>query len=226
MPDNLLDSLTSLYDLNMNTILLNNLAAVIFALFIMFSYRITYSGAAYSRRYNVTLGMITIITTLIMCAIGGNVALSLGLVGALSIIRFRTAVKDVRDAGFIFWCIAIGVSCGVSQYMLAAISSLVVFLFMLVFRQVGPDSTLLLVVKCERDCANQAEAVIAEHFVGAAKQIMKSGNQKDFELIYRIRSSALSRANKRADVDIILRLVGLRGLISANLVEQTDDISR
>ncbi|MGI6116642.1 DUF4956 domain-containing protein, partial [Luoshenia tenuis] len=118
MKDLILESLSNTGALDLSTILLNNGVTIIIALFIMFTYRITYTGVAYSRKYNITLGMISIITTLIMSVISNNVALSLGMVGALSIIRFRTAVKDVRDAAYIFWSIAVGICCGVSQYIL------------------------------------------------------------------------------------------------------------
>ena len=99
----IIDKLMNTEGLNLQYILLNNAVALAAAFFLMFVYWITYSGAAYSRKFNVSLGGIVIVTTTIMCVISNNVALSLGMVGALSIIRFRTAVKDVRDALFIFW---------------------------------------------------------------------------------------------------------------------------
>ena len=156
MKDLLLESFTGLGALDLGTIILNNCVTVIIALFIMFTYRITYSGVAYSRKYNISLGMITIITTLIMSVISNNVALSLGMVGALSIIRFRTAVKDVRDAAYIFWSIAVGICCGVSQYILAAISSVIILLFLVLFRQIGPDNRMLLIVRGELSVQNKA----------------------------------------------------------------------
>lgn len=84
----------------------------------MFIYKISYVGTAYSRKFNISIGTITIITAMIMSIISNNIALSLGMVGALSIIRFRTAVKDVRDATYIFWAITqIGIGCGVLKIL-------------------------------------------------------------------------------------------------------------
>ncbi len=82
-------------------------------------------------KFNISIGSITIITAMIMSIISNNIALSLGMVGALSIIRFRTAVKDVRDATYIFWAIAAGIGCGVSQYALIVIGSAFLLLFLL-----------------------------------------------------------------------------------------------
>lgn len=117
MREFIVENLTSTETISLAVIVLNNVIAIVVAFFLMFTYKITYSGTAYSRKFNVSLGAITIITTMIMSVISNNIALSLGMVGALSIIRFRTAVKDVRDAAYIFWAIAVGIGCGVSQYM-------------------------------------------------------------------------------------------------------------
>ena len=112
MREFILENLMDAQGLNLLQIVLNNVVAMAGAFFLMFVYKITYSGAAYSRKFNVSLGMIVIVTTTIMCVIGNNVALSLGMVGALSIIRFRTAVKDARDAVINFWAQALGIGCG------------------------------------------------------------------------------------------------------------------
>ena len=104
---------------SMTVLLLNSVAALLVSCIIFLSYRLTYSGTAFSKKFMVSLGMMTLVTTIIMNVISNNVALSLGMVGALSIIRFRTAVKDVRDATYIFWCIAVGICCGVGDYLVA-----------------------------------------------------------------------------------------------------------
>ena len=226
MKDFILQQFAGLNALDFSTVLLNNAVAVVFALFLMLTYRLTYAGTAYSRKYNVTLGMLVIITTLIMSVISSNVALSLGMVGALSIIRFRTAVKDMRDAGFIFWCIAIGVACGVSQYMLAGVSSVVIFVFMLVFRQIGPDSKMLLIVRADNAAQNRVEAIVEQHFGRSGKRIMKNASPQTCELVYQIGQFALKRSDERAKVDIVQRLVKVEGVQSVNMVEQSDDISR
>lgn len=226
MRDFIIDTLTDLAGLSMEIILLNNAVAVVLALFIMFSYYSTYSGTAYSKRFNATLGVIPIITTLIMSVISNNIALSLGMVGALSIIRFRTPVKDPRDATFIFWAIAVGVACGVSQFMIAAVSSLVIFLFLIVTRQTHHDGKLLLIVKCSLEAQNKAQAAVDEYFSKAARLRMKNANSEFCELVYEVNQSVVSRIMKRTRVDIVEKLLKIEGVLNVNQVEQSDDISR
>ena len=226
MKDLLLESFTGLGALDLGTIILNNCVTIIIALFIMFTYRITYSGVAYSRKYNISLGMITIITTLIMSVISNNVALSLGMVGALSIIRFRTAVKDVRDAAYIFWSIAVGICCGVSQYILAAISSVIILLVLVLFRQIGPDNRMLLIVRGELSVQNKAEAAVMQHFGKAVRRRMKNATPDHCELVYEVGQNAIKKSDERAKIDIVQKLMKIEGIQNVNLVEQADDISR
>lgn len=226
MTEFILKSFTDLAGLDLNTILLNNCVTIVISFFIMLVYRITYTGTAYSKKFNVTLGMMTIVTTLIMSVISNNIALSLGMVGALSIIRFRTAVKDTRDATFIFWGIAVGISCGVSQYLLAAISSVIVFIFLLVMRQAKPDGKLLLIVKSNIEAQNKIEAAIDQHFSKSSKQRMKNASVTECELVYEISQHALRKANDKSQIDIVEKLIKIEGVMNVNQVEQTDDISR
>lgn len=226
MRDFIIESLTDAGGMNLRIILLNNLVALAAAFFLMFVYKITYSGAAYSRKFNISLGMIVIITTSIMCVISNNVALSLGMVGALSIIRFRTAVKDVRDAAFIFWAISVGIGCGVSQYLLVGIGAVTAFLFLMLTRQVIPDNRQLLIVRGDMNMQNTIEGVVDAFFGKAAHQVVKSASGGSFELVYGISGSSLKKANTANQVDIVQKLMRTEGVHSANLVEQTDDIGR
>ena len=100
--------------------------------FIFFIYKKTYSGILYSRNFNITLIMGTMIGSVVMMAIGGNLALALGMVGALSIIRFRTPVKDPKDLVFLFWAITAGIVNGIRFYKLSVISSLMIGAVLLV----------------------------------------------------------------------------------------------
>ena len=97
--------------LDPQTILARLAVATVIAGFIFLSYRISHEGSIYSKKFNVSLVALTIITTSVMVVIGNNIALSLGMVGALSIVRFRTAIKDSRDTVYIFWTIVVGICC-------------------------------------------------------------------------------------------------------------------
>ena len=226
MKEFILKSLANTEGLDFTVLLLNNLVAIAAAFFIMFVYKVTYAGASYNRKFNVSLGMITMITTSIMCVISNNVALSLGMVGALSIIRFRTAVKDVRDAAFIFWAISVGIGCGVSQYALVGVGSVFLLLFLLLTRQVLPDNRKLLIVRGDLGKQDTIESAIDSYFGKAAHQVVKSAAGSSYELVYGISAARIKRANTYHDVDIVQALMDIEGVTHANLIEQTDDIGR
>ncbi|WP_134686524.1 DUF4956 domain-containing protein [Brevibacillus migulae] len=106
--------------------LLGLLASFLIGMFIYYVYRACYRGVVYSHNYNVTFVLMTIITSLIIMTISTNIVLSLGMVGALSIVRFRTAVKDPMDIIYMFWAVSAGIATGAKIYPLAIVGSLVV----------------------------------------------------------------------------------------------------
>ena len=104
----------------------NMVIALLLAIIVCVTYKITYSGVSYSKKFNTSLMMMTLITTMVMNILGSSLALSLGMVGALSIVRFRTAVKDPRDTTYIFWAIGIGLGAGSSNYYIVIIGTIFV----------------------------------------------------------------------------------------------------
>lgn len=105
----------------------------VLSLFIVYIYRVTYAGVSYSQTFAGCLIMISMVTTVVILVITSNVVLSLGMVGALSIVRFRTAVKDARDTAFLFWAIATGIICGAGYVTISVLSALLLgLLFVLV----------------------------------------------------------------------------------------------
>lgn len=226
MREFILENLTRGETVDLAVVVMNNIVAVVLALFIMFTYKITYSGTAYSRKFNVSLGGMVIITTMTMSIISSNVALSLGMVGALSIIRFRTAVKDVRDAAFIFWTIAAGIGCGVSQYMLVGVGSVTLLLFFLITKSGAVSGRQLLVVSGARSALNQIDGVMLDHFGHKAHLTVKNLTEDTFEMVYSVGNHALQKADEKAHIDIGQRLMRIEGVQRVNIVEQQDDISR
>ena len=102
------------------------LMALVLGLFIYIVYRATYRGTLYSKNFNLTLILVALITTVVMMIIGTNLALSLGMVGSLSIIRFRTAIKEPRDIAFLFWAVSIGLACGSEFYLAGILGSVLI----------------------------------------------------------------------------------------------------
>lgn len=226
MKEIIMENLSNTETIGLALVVINYIVALVTAFFIMFTYKTTYTGTAYSRKFNLTLGSITIITTMIMSIISNNIALSLGMVGALSIIRYRTAIKDVRDASFIFWSVAVGIGCGVSQFSLVGIGSIVLFLFMLMTKQSLMDERNLLIIQGKVEAQNNIEAVVKKHFEGKAHQVIKNITSDSCEIIYTVQEKVLVKANDKNLIDISQRIMKLDGIERVNIVEQTDDISR
>ena len=222
----ILENLTNTQSLDLAVILLNNTVSFVMAFFIMFTYKLSYSGTAYSRRFNVAIGSITIITTMIMSIISNNVALSLGMVGALSIIRFRTAVKDVRDATYIFWAIAAGIGCGVSQYALIAIGSLFLLVFLQLTGKGFSSYRQMLVVQGESKALSRIEAAVSDFFDGKVKASMRNMTEESCELVYSVPEGMLEKASKKNQMDITEALMRISGVRRVNLVEQKDELSQ
>ena len=222
----ILENLTNTQSLDLAVILLNNTVSFVMAFFIMFTYKLSYTGTAYSRRFNVAIGSITIITTMIMSIISNNVALSLGMVGALSIIRFRTAVKDVRDATYIFWAIAAGIGCGVSQYALIAFGSLFLLVFLQLTGKGFSSYRQMLVVQGEGKALSRIEAAVSDFFDGKVKASMRNMTEESCELVYSIPEGMLEKASKKNQMDITEALMRISGVRRVNLVEQKDELSQ
>ena len=133
-------------------IVINLGVSFIIGLFIFYIYKKTFQGVLYQRSFNVSLVAITMVITLVIMTISGNLILSLGMVGALSIVRFRTPIKDPVDLVFIFWAIAVGIANGVSYFNLSIIGSLVITLVILFMtRNEESEHPYLLVMQIEND---------------------------------------------------------------------------
>lgn len=185
--------------------------------FIFFVYKKTFSGVMYSSSFGVTLVALTMITSITILAVTSNVVLSLGMVGALSIVRFRTAIKEPLDIAFLFWSIAAGIILAAGLIPLAVIGSIVIGLILLIFA--GHKSNVnpyILVVRCE----NQESESNAMQYVGqnTDRMVVKSKSvQKGLiETNYEVRL-------KDDNTAFVNTLSGLAGVSSAVLVSYNGD---
>lgn len=212
--------------LSVKDIALSFVVAIIVGAIIFISYRFSHTAAVYSRKFNISLMMITLVTTLVMTVIGDNVALSLGMVGALSIVRFRTAIKDSRDTAYIFWCVAAGISCGVQDYMVAGIGSGIIFLVMLVIGNTNNNDRYLVIVRGATSCSEKVRSEINLYFSSKAKFCVENTNKEKTELIYEVSESVMSNAESVNGETIREKLFEIVEVDSVNLVCQNDEISR
>lgn len=199
------------------TVVLILLIAFIISLIIYITYKHTYTGVMYNPRFNVSLIMITMITTIVMVVIGSNISVSLGMVGALSIIRFRTAVKDPRDTAFIFWGVVSGLACGTQNYTIVIAGSIVVCLILFGFKKATVrDNRYVLIIKGMGINIPVVEKVLRTSLKGYVCK-GKYINKESMELIYDI------KLNKKSDNKVVEELYGIQGINTINLVANNTD---
>ncbi len=209
--------------LTLEDIFINFIASALIAMIIYTSYSLSHSGPVYSAKFNTSLVMLALVTTLVMNVIGNNIALSLGMVGALSIVRFRTPIKDPRDTAYIFWSIAVGICCGVSEFVIGAVGSGVIFLFMLIFGFVKSNERYLLVVRAERSASEHIRKSIYSIYGGKAALRVENTTDSTVEYIFELSQQVM---DKHKDVSVTEEMYKIEGVNNVNLVCQNDEINR
>ena len=186
-------------------------------IFIFLVYKKTYNGVMYSAGFGVTLIALTMITTLVILAVTSNVVLSLGMVGALSIVRFRTAIKEPLDIAFLFWAIAVGIVLAAGMIPLAVIGSVWIGLVLLIFVNRKPHTNpYIAVVNCSDHAAEQRAAAYlktqTQRMVITGKPARKNAIEVNFEVRL-----------KDDNTDFINVLSEMEGVQSAVLVSYNGD---
>lgn len=156
-------------------------------MFIFLVYKKTFSGVMYSSSFGVTLVALTMITTLVILAVTSNVVLSLGMVGALSIVRFRTAIKEPLDIAFLFWSIAVGIVLAAGLIPLAVIGSVAIGVFLLIFVNRKPHvNPYIIVIHCTgQESEQQATEYVKQQvnrFVVKSKTVQKGAIEINAEI--------------------------------------------
>lgn len=181
-------------------------------LFIFFVYKKTYQGVMYSSSFGVTLIALTMITTLVILAVTSNVVLSLGMVGALSIVRFRTAIKEPLDIAFLFWSIAVGIVLAAGFIPLAVIGSVIIGIILLVFvNRKSHCNPYILVLQCDGSESEKNAKAFLEKNSQRCSVKSKSARKGAVEVNFEIRL-------KDDNTDFINKLADMQGIHSAVLV--------
>ncbi len=193
-------------------ILIGMLFAVTIGLFIFLIYKKTYSGVMYSAGFAMTLPGLAMVTTLVIMAVTSNVVLSLGMVGALSIVRFRTAIKEPMEIVYLFWSLAVGIIIGAGLIPMAVIGSLIIGVILLVFanRKISLNPYIVVVNCRDQESEKSAIEVLKEQvdkLVIKTESVTKAG----IELTAEVRL-------KDQDTGFIHKLYGIDGIGSATLV--------
>ena len=209
-----LENVTSVSLLDMGIALV---LAFCLGLFIFFVYKKTFNGVMYSSSFGVTLIAMTMITTVVILAVTSNVVLSLGMVGALSIVRFRTAIKEPLDIAFLFWSIGVGIVLAAGMIPLAVIGSVIIGVILLLFvnkkTHVHP---YIVVLRCDgHESETQAKAYLEQHVERCVVK-SKTAQAGSVELNLEVRL-------KDDNTDFVTDLSHIRGVHSAVLVSYNGD---
>ena len=202
-------------DLTVERVLLSLVITFVITLFIFFMYRKTFSGVLYTRNFNVGLVLTGLVVNLVVLPISSNIALSLGMVGALSIVRFRTAIKDPADIVFTFWAISVGIINGAGLYMIAIVGApvIAVFLFVLSRANFRSNDPYLLVVNYSSEAEEAVQKAIPKH-----KLRSRTVNPSGVELILEVRM-------KTKDAPQVDELMKIKGVSNAALVSYNADVA-
>ena len=209
-----LDNVASVSILDM---VLSLALAFCLGMFIYLIYKKTYAGVMYSSTFGVTLVALTMITTLVILAVTSNVVLSLGMVGALSIVRFRTAIKEPLDLAFLFWAIAVGIVLAAGMIPLAVFGSVFIGIVLLVFaNRQDTSNPFIVVLSCD---GHESETGALDYLKANTKRCnvkSKTARQGNVELNLEVRL-------KDDNTDFINELSAMPGVQSAVLVSYNGD---
>ncbi|MGI5884142.1 MAG: DUF4956 domain-containing protein [Candidatus Spyradocola sp.] len=209
----------STQNLTLPNVLISLGIAFLLGMVIYFIYRKTYRGVLYSHSFNLSLIMLSMVTTLVIMCISSAPALSLGMVGALSIVRFRTAVKDPMDTVYMFWAIAVGITVGANFILFSIIGTLVIaaILLILSFTTNHTGQNYLLVVHYDDRYAKEVTGAVNK-MVPRYRLKSKTATRNGVEMTLELRLQG-SRSN------IVDNLLSVPGVLDATLVAFQNEIA-
>lgn len=204
-------------ELNFYNIILALLAAYICGMIIFFVYKYFYRGVLYSHNFNILLVLVCMITAFIVLTISSNIVLSLGMVGALSIVRFRTAVKDPLDIGFLFFAISIGITCGANLYLMSFVCTILISLIYIVLVKAKFQANIfLLILKYDKE---------ADDKVNNELMSLKYALKNKTVLSDKIELTVELKLKSDDNTDFVSSLSELEGVHSAVLVNYNGDFA-
>ena len=192
--------------------------AFLLGLFIFLVYKKCYAGVMYAPSFGVTLIALTLITTLLILAVTSNIVLSLGMVGALSIVRFRTAIKEPMDLMFLFWSISVGIICGAGLAQVAVILSVVMTLGILILDRL-PVARAPMIFVVNADNFDAEDAVVETVRKYAKHYRIKSRNlaENSLDLVLELRTDEGGK--------LVREVMGLAGVTSASLLAHDGEVT-
>lgn len=215
--DSVLENFQLFGDLDILTVVLTLLLAFAAGLVIYFIYRVTFNGVVFEKSFGTSLVMLTMVTAMVILPISTNLILSLGMVGALSIVRFRTAVKEPTDTIYMFWAIAAGITLGARLYIEAGLSILLISLCLVLWNLFRSKKSLpyILVIRFEDGCKRQVQEVLRRLPQGKLKSKIVSGGTIELTVEMNI---------KRSEIGTIDAFGAIDGVHDASLISYKGDV--
>lgn len=213
--NSVMDNFTA--NIDISKIIITMSISFLLGFFIYILYKRIFSGVLYSKSFNISLIGMTMVTSMVIIAVNSNLVLSLGMVGALSIVRFRTPIKDPTDLIFLFWAAAVGIVTGAGFYSLALAASVIIGLVMFIFiKKASFETPYLLVVNCEGD---DSESDVMKAVQNEAKRFnlkQKTVSRGNVELTIEVRV-------KEKEAQFVNRVSAVDGVKNAVLISYSGD---
>lgn len=211
-----LEGFTSM-DITTGKIAATLIVTALLALYIFAIYRLVTRKVFYSKNFNISLAVMSLITSAIILAMQSNLVISLGMVGALSIVRFRTAIKDPMDLAFLFWSISIGIICGAGLYEIALVTSVGVTVFILVLDMlpVGKAPMMLVVNSSEMNGEKAVLDVVGKY---ARYYKVKSRN------LSKGRLDLVIELKVKEESALVSEVAALDGMLSASMISHDGEV--
>jgi len=215
--NSVLEDFTLSSDLSIQSVLLTLALSFVCGLIIYWIYKRTFSGVMFSKNFAASLIMITMVTAMIIMPIASNVVLSLGAVGALSIVRFRTAVKEPMDTIFMFWGIAAGLTLGARQYAVAGLGVLIIAALMLILSmfKFKKDRPYLLILSFTKEAKTEVQNALRKLPQGNLKSKTVSGGLIELTIEMSVRE---------ADFAVVETIAAIAGVNDASLISYAGDV--
>lgn len=200
--------------ISLSTVIMTILISIVFAFAIYFIYMMSCDKTIYSKKFNVAMSLMSVMTSAIVMSMQANVVVSLGMVGALSIVRFRTAIKEAKDLLFLFWAIGNGIIIGAGLYSIAFVVSIALAICLLIFELLPVrKKTMLLVVNITNiKHEEKIEEVLKKEKI---KYNVKSRN------VFKDKADIVYEINVKKEKELLIKLSNRKEIISMNLIKQS-----
>jgi uncharacterized membrane protein YhiD involved in acid resistance len=204
-------------DLDLVTVLVTLALAFVLGLFIYLIYRLTFGGVIFAKSFGTALIMLTLVTSMVIMPIATSLYLALGMVGALSIVRFRTAIKDPLDTIFMFWAIAAGIVLGARMYTVALLASGIIGVVLLVWNlfKAKKNFPFMLVVRFDEGCKKEVQALLRKMPPGRLKSKIVSEGTIELTIEMNIRESEAGMVDSFSTIP---------GVLNASLISYKGDV--